>query len=619
MLLCRARLNMPLVGIVAFLVVNWKRKEGARSQNRRGDGRGTAVAVCQSWGESLCAGLCTRARSDGAPARAQTNSNVDDSIEYSDDTGTLSTNLKLSGRMSSGGRLVGSPHGRAMSASSPKSRPVASPKGPPELPPDRVVAAPKKVALTPVPREIVRATGCPIEVDIEDIVAVCLCGQSNRFPYCDDSHVAYNAANNANLGPWMAERDKLGSVVMVCGCGKSARRNEARIPLCDHSCKDADGKCPAAVLATATASAAPPPQQQPQQPQEKQSVQPAVAVAVPSSPLSGRSPATTPTHAGGAPSARSRAGSLSGAAALAKQIKAEGSPRSPVPVPLAATPAMSALVGSGSPRAIGVSPRMGQSPRTVTVVDKMGDVSGTGSVATSEEGESEGDSSSSMGTGVVPFAREVVKVVAPRPPPPTTSAPALPTTTTKQDTLPPVAIAMPTSSAAADAAEAAAEAAAKQRVKDERARAHEREIAAQEARAAANAREKQLAVEAQAKQREIRGIGYDGVGGDQAQAMRAAEARRVGEEAEAREVQWRDLCVCVDAVVNSIFDGRRKRPRGKQRSRVRYAKQNTKKRVTSCFVASCRSLSALQEEKARRLRERREEVSATPFVLRYAH
>ena len=77
----------------------------------------------------------------------------------------------------------------------------------------------------------------PIEVDIEDLVRICRCGQSQSYPYCDRSHVAYNEANDTSFEPWTAEYNLLGSTIYVCGCGQSVRRNEAGIPLCDYSCK----------------------------------------------------------------------------------------------------------------------------------------------------------------------------------------------------------------------------------------------------------------------------------------------------------------------------------------------------------------------------------------------
>ncbi len=76
----------------------------------------------------------------------------------------------------------------------------------------------------------------PIEVDIEDLARICRCGQSAKFPFCDNSHVAYNAANGTNFGYFQVDPLVMGSTLFVCGCGKSARR-EAGVPLCDYACR----------------------------------------------------------------------------------------------------------------------------------------------------------------------------------------------------------------------------------------------------------------------------------------------------------------------------------------------------------------------------------------------
>ncbi|NMM44600.1 CDGSH iron-sulfur domain-containing protein [Rhodospirillaceae bacterium KN72] len=49
----------------------------------------------------------------------------------------------------------------------------------------------------------------------------CACGESQRFPYCDGSHVG------TGLTPHRYFADKA-RTILVCGCGRSAR-----MPLCD--------------------------------------------------------------------------------------------------------------------------------------------------------------------------------------------------------------------------------------------------------------------------------------------------------------------------------------------------------------------------------------------------
>lgn len=112
-----------------------------------------------------------------------------------------------------------------------------------------VLTTPANKPSGPPPTTILMATNCPITVDIEDLASICRCGQSRQFPYCDQSScTTFNAMHGCKIEPWVAKRDLLGSTVMVCGCGKSVRRKEADIPLCDHSCKVGD-ICPAAVNA----------------------------------------------------------------------------------------------------------------------------------------------------------------------------------------------------------------------------------------------------------------------------------------------------------------------------------------------------------------------------------
>jgi CDGSH-type Zn-finger protein len=91
----------------------------------------------------------------------------------------------------------------------------------------------------------------PVEVDIEDLSRICRCGQSAKFPFCDNSHVAFNNANGTNFGFWPVDPVVLGSTLFVCGCGRSARR-EAGIPLCDYACRpQGDGDVKVTVAAKA--------------------------------------------------------------------------------------------------------------------------------------------------------------------------------------------------------------------------------------------------------------------------------------------------------------------------------------------------------------------------------
>jgi glutathione S-transferase/CDGSH-type Zn-finger protein len=96
----------------------------------------------------------------------------------------------------------------------------------------------------------------PIEVDIEDLTKFCRCGQSKKFPFCDNTHVESNLVNGTDYQCWAADPHLLGSTLMICGCGKSLRREQG-LPLCDHSCR---GEAVVSkVAATSTAASKPAP------------------------------------------------------------------------------------------------------------------------------------------------------------------------------------------------------------------------------------------------------------------------------------------------------------------------------------------------------------------------
>ena len=66
----------------------------------------------------------------------------------------------------------------------------------------------------------------------------CSCGQSKKFPYCDGSHRAYNAANGTSLVPIpITNEDAADKDVWACMCGHSKNR-----PFCDGAHKTTSKK-----------------------------------------------------------------------------------------------------------------------------------------------------------------------------------------------------------------------------------------------------------------------------------------------------------------------------------------------------------------------------------------
>jgi len=73
----------------------------------------------------------------------------------------------------------------------------------------------------------------PKQVELKETQWICMCGQSNKYPYCDGSHNAYNKEHGTKLGPWKADSKELNkSSIWVCGCGHSKQRASGK-PLCD--------------------------------------------------------------------------------------------------------------------------------------------------------------------------------------------------------------------------------------------------------------------------------------------------------------------------------------------------------------------------------------------------
>ena len=59
-----------------------------------------------------------------------------------------------------------------------------------------------------------------------------------NFNLTSGTHNAYNAANGTKFVPFEANRaNQGGDTIWVCQCGKSKKRNEEGIPVCDGSHK----------------------------------------------------------------------------------------------------------------------------------------------------------------------------------------------------------------------------------------------------------------------------------------------------------------------------------------------------------------------------------------------
>ena len=141
---------------------------------------------------------------------------------------------------------------------SPIRKPVVKTGSPREAAPPKKGGSPRVVMAAQPAAEVASKCGPlkyplegPVEVDIEDLVRLCRCGQSDKFPYCDGACEAYNAANGTKYGFWSVDPIVMGSTLFVCGCGKSARR-ELGLPLCDYACRP-DENAPVKVTAAAKA------------------------------------------------------------------------------------------------------------------------------------------------------------------------------------------------------------------------------------------------------------------------------------------------------------------------------------------------------------------------------
>jgi CDGSH-type Zn-finger protein len=62
-------------------------------------------------------------------------------------------------------------------------------------------------------------------------VWACTCGMSARFPFCDGSHKAFNAANGTSFAPvQVTNTEAAAKDFYLCACGHSKAR-----PMCDGS------------------------------------------------------------------------------------------------------------------------------------------------------------------------------------------------------------------------------------------------------------------------------------------------------------------------------------------------------------------------------------------------
>ena len=71
------------------------------------------------------------------------------------------------------------------------------------------------------------SSGGPIKITGEEEIAVCMCMQSNHWPFCDASH--HTLSGGGDLGPKLVTLDP-NKTYYLCGCFRTKNK-----PFCDGS------------------------------------------------------------------------------------------------------------------------------------------------------------------------------------------------------------------------------------------------------------------------------------------------------------------------------------------------------------------------------------------------